>query len=131
MGNWGQGTGTGNWDRELGAPNWGQDLGQGTGDKDLGAGNWTLRPRERVLLLAQVEPWAGGGRMLDERVGREDCQPILFPGCVCKRFVFFGSMLAGVGSASIFPLSMASGYSLAVCQQLPASHSNENKNAPK
>ena len=44
------------------------------------------------------------------------------PGCVCKRFVFFGSMLAGVGSASIFPLSMASGYSLAVCQQLPASH---------
>ena len=22
--------------------------------------------------------------------------------CVCKRFVFFGSMLAGVGSASIF-----------------------------
>ena len=30
-----------------------------------------------------------------------------------------------------FPLSMASGYSLAVCQQLPASHSNENKNVPK
>ena len=27
----------------------------------------TLRCRE--LLLAQVEPWAGGGRMLDERVG--------------------------------------------------------------
>ena len=28
-----------------------------------------MRRRERVLLLAQVEPWAGGGRMLDERVG--------------------------------------------------------------
>ena len=30
--------------------------------------NTSLRRRERVV-LAQVEPWAGGGRMLDERVG--------------------------------------------------------------
>ena len=82
--NWGQGTwdregtGTGNLgrqgtDREL-AGNW-ANWGQGTWDRELGTGNWnwelgtTLRRRERVLLLAQVEPWAGGGRMLDERVG--------------------------------------------------------------
>ena len=77
-GNWGQGSGgreleqgSGGWrqqtgDRELGTGNWGQQ----TGDRELGAGNWrTTRRRERVLLLAQVEPWAGGGRMLDERVG--------------------------------------------------------------
>ena len=85
-GNWGQqtgqGTGAGSWDRELagtwgqqtgdrelGTGNWGQ--GTGTGDRELGAGNWAtlLRRRERVLLLAQVEPWAGGGGMLDARVG--------------------------------------------------------------
>ena len=51
--------GAGNWDREL-AGNWRQQ----TGDREV-----TLHRRERVLLLAQVEPWAGGGRMLDERVG--------------------------------------------------------------
>ena len=84
--NWRQGT----WDRELGgrelaAANLGQgtwdmgtgNLGQGTGDRELELGQGTggrelgttLRRRERVLLLAQVEPWAGGGRMLDARVG--------------------------------------------------------------
>ena len=40
----------------FGTENW----GQGTGP--------TLRRQERVL-LAQVEPWAGGGRMPDARVG--------------------------------------------------------------
>ena len=92
-GNLGQGTGgskldrelgVGNWDRELGQRTGGSkletgNLGQGTGDR-LGNWNWgqgtggrelgtTLRRRERVLLLAQVEPWAGGGRVLDARVG--------------------------------------------------------------
>ena len=92
--NWGQGT----WDRELGTGNW--NWGQGTGGRELGT---TLRRRERVLLLAQVEPWAGGGGLLDARVGlgnglkTED--QFCSPGSVCKRFVFFHSMLAGVGSA--------------------------------
>ena len=58
--NWGQGT----WDRELGTGKW--NWGQGTGGRELGT---TLHRRERVLLLAQVEPWAGGGGMLDARVG--------------------------------------------------------------
>ena len=55
---WGQGT----WELGTGKWNW----GQGTGGRELGT---TLHRRERVLLLAQVEPWAGGGGMLDARVG--------------------------------------------------------------
>ena len=50
------------------------------------------------------------------------------PRSVCKRFVFFHSMLAGVGSASIF--SFVDGFWLQL-SCLPAIASNENKNVPK
>ena len=39
----------------------------------------------------------------DSEMGVKTVNQFCSPGCVCKRFVFFGSMLAGVGSASIFP----------------------------
>ena len=38
----------------------------------------------------------------DSEMGVKTDNQFCSPGCVCKRFVFFGSMLAGVGSASIF-----------------------------
>ena len=60
--NWGQGT----WDRELGTGNWGQ--GTGTGNWGQGTGHYFASSRA-CFAAAQVEPWAGGGRMLDERVG--------------------------------------------------------------
>ena len=93
----GQGTGTGNWEQGTGGIKLGTGLGTGNWGQGPG-GNWgrgklrqgiandpglcrlsknrkkqfhggaTLRRRERVLLVAQVELWAGGGRMLDERV---------------------------------------------------------------
>ena len=38
----------------------------------------------------------------DSEMGVKTVNQFCFSGCVCKRFVSFGSMLAGVGSASIF-----------------------------
>ena len=67
------------------------------------------------------------------KMGVKTVNQFCSPGCVLSAKGLFSLVQCSLELARplFFLLSMASGYSLAVCQQLPASHSNENIIAPK
>ena len=94
--NWGQGT----WDRELGTGNWDREL-------ELGTGNWALFCVVESVFCCWRR-WNHGPEVAecwmkewDSEMGVTTEDQFCSPRSVCKRFVFFHSMLAGVGSASI------------------------------
>ena len=66
----------------------------------------------------------------DSEMGVKTVNQFCSPGVSAKGLFSLVQCSLELARPLFFPLSTASGYSLAVCQQLPASHSNENKNAP-